>query len=285
MSDSTSRLAAINEIKALLLAGLPVADTANSTAMLDIVTRALDRLEAIEAALSSEDILGIRDSLRRLSNAIGTTIPVSIDTVALPAGAATEAGHLATIDATLALIKAKTDNLDVALSTRTKPADPQHVVVDTAPTTAVTGPLTDTQLRATPVPISGTVAVSNLPATQPVSGAVGVSNMIPAVETGLAKDASLATLATAARQDSGNTSVASLDAKTPAIGPALMTGSRPVVIASDQDSISDRYRRQIEEQMLLETSDVGSLACLTRSAREKPTLSDRRGRTTRGLAR
>lgn len=32
-----------------------------------------------------------------------------------------------------------------------------HVVVDTAPTTAVTGPLTDAQLRATPVPISGTV--------------------------------------------------------------------------------------------------------------------------------
>lgn len=49
---------------------------------------------------------------------------------------------------------------------------------------AVTGPLTDTQLRATPVPVSGTVtatptgtqtvsgsvSVSNFPATQPVSG-------------------------------------------------------------------------------------------------------------------
>lgn len=141
---------------------------------------------------------------------------------------------------TLALIKAKTDNLDVALSTRTKPADAQlvnnptssnfkaqihglaangsaasaqnpvlvagsdgtsqrnlktltdgtvvvdgsavtqpvsaaslplppgaatsanqlpnnhNVVVTSAPTTAVTGPLTDTQLRATPVPVSVT---------------------------------------------------------------------------------------------------------------------------------
>jgi hypothetical protein len=46
----------------------------------------------------------------------------------LPTGASTEA--------TLAAIKAKTDNLDVALSTR-----------------AVTG-LTDTELRATPIPIS-----------------------------------------------------------------------------------------------------------------------------------
>lgn len=35
-----------------------------------------------------------------------------------------------------------------------------HVVVDTAPTTAVTGPLTDTQLRATPVPVSGTVTIT-----------------------------------------------------------------------------------------------------------------------------
>src|SRR5712691_9737658 len=63
------------------------------------------------------------------------TQPVSAAALPLPAGASTEA--------TLALIKAKTDNLDVALSTRTKPGDTQG--------------------------ISGTVAVSNFPATQPVS--------------------------------------------------------------------------------------------------------------------
>lgn len=57
-----------------------------------------------------------------------SAVPVSAASLPLPAGAATEA--------TLALIKAKTDNLDVALSTR-----------------AVTG-LTDAQLRATAVPIS-----------------------------------------------------------------------------------------------------------------------------------
>lgn len=55
-------------------------------------------------------------------------------------------------EVTLALIKAKTDNLDVALSTR-----------------GVTG-ITDTQMRATPVPVSGTVTVGNFPGTQPVSG-------------------------------------------------------------------------------------------------------------------
>lgn len=96
---------------------------------------------------------------------------------------------------TLALIKAKTDNIDVALSTRTKPADQQHVIVDsgtvTVDTTGLatsakqdtgnaslssidgkltnplpvsgtvsTGGLTDTQLRATPVPVSGTVTTT-----------------------------------------------------------------------------------------------------------------------------
>jgi hypothetical protein len=47
------------------------------------------------------------------------TQPVSAAALPLPSGASTEA--------TLAAIKAKTDNLDVALSTRTKPADTQPV--------------------------------------------------------------------------------------------------------------------------------------------------------------
>ena len=48
-----------------------------------------------------------------------TAVPVSAASLPLPSGASTEA--------TLALIKAKTDNLDVALSTRTKPADTQTI--------------------------------------------------------------------------------------------------------------------------------------------------------------
>lgn len=47
------------------------------------------------------------------------TQPISATSLPLPTGASTEA--------TLAAIKAKTDNLDVALSTRTKPADSQTV--------------------------------------------------------------------------------------------------------------------------------------------------------------
>lgn len=50
------------------------------------------------------------------------------------------------------------------------------------------GGLTDAELRATPVAVTGAVEVSNLPSSQQVEGEVSVSNMIPAVETGLAKD-------------------------------------------------------------------------------------------------
>jgi hypothetical protein len=77
-------------------------------------------------------------------------VAISAAALPLPAGASTEA--------TLALIKAKTDNIDVALSTRAVTG-----LTDTqlrATPVPVSGPLTDAQLRATPVPVSGTVAVS-----------------------------------------------------------------------------------------------------------------------------
>ncbi len=55
-------------------------------------------------------------------------LPIHAAALPLPTGASTEA--------TLALIKAKTDNLDVALSTRTKPADSQTVTGTVASTVA-----------------------------------------------------------------------------------------------------------------------------------------------------
>jgi hypothetical protein len=61
---------------------------------------------------------------------------------------------------TTAVTNAGLSNLDVALSTRTKPADQQHTIIDSSASIAVTGPLTDTQLRATPVPVSGTVTAN-----------------------------------------------------------------------------------------------------------------------------
>jgi hypothetical protein len=93
------------------------------------------------------------------------TQPISAAALPLPAGASTEA--------TLALIKAKTDNLDVLLSTRTKPADVQ----------AVSG----TFFQATqPVSIAGTVAVS---ATQ-LPAALGQGTMAQGMKVTLASDQS-----------------------------------------------------------------------------------------------
>lgn len=80
------------------------------------------------------------------------TQPVSAASLPLPTGASTEA--------TLALIKAKTDNLDVALSTR-----------------AVTG-LTDAQIRATALPVS-LAALPALTAGAALVGKVGIDQTTP----------------------------------------------------------------------------------------------------------
>ena len=60
-------------------------------------------------------------------------------------------------------------NLDVALSTRTKPSDQQHVIIDSSASIAVTGPLTDAQLRASAVPVVGTATAA--PATTDAAAA------------------------------------------------------------------------------------------------------------------
>lgn len=77
-----------------------------------------------------------------------------------------------------------------------------HVILDSGPTLTVTGPLTDTQLRATPIPVSGAF----YPETQPVSGpltdtqlratAVPVSAAALPLPSGAATAASQATLET-----------------------------------------------------------------------------------------
>jgi hypothetical protein len=60
---------------------------------------------------------------------------------------------------------------------------------------------------------------------QPVSGSV------------TANIGTVGTLATAAKQDTGNTSVGNIDTKTPALGQAAMAASSPVVIANNQTAV------------------------------------------------
>jgi hypothetical protein len=93
-----------------------------------------------------------------------------------------------------------------------------HVIVDAAPTTAVTGPLTDAQLRASAVPVSGTF----FQATQPVSGTVTSNAGTNLNTSALALEAGhLATIDTST-------------AKIPSQGQALAGASMPVVLPATQ---------------------------------------------------
>lgn len=122
-------------------------------------------------------------------------------------------------------------------------------------TMAVSGPLTDTQLRATPVPVSGTffqatqpVSIATMPstpvtgtfwqATQPVSGTVTVNTI-----SGFATEATLA-------------------ARIPANGQALMAASVPVTLASNQSAlpVSGTFFQATQPVSLTSTTVTGSVA-------------------------
>lgn len=131
----------------------------------------------------------------------------------------------------------------------------------------VSGPVTDAQIRATPLPVSGVFYQAVQPvsgtfwqATQPISAAalpLPAGAATQATLATLATDAGLSSvwtrlgdgsqhtivdslpvgLATSALQTTGNTSVGSIDTKTPVLGQAVMAASRPVVIASNQSAL------------------------------------------------
>ena len=89
-------------------------------------------------------------------------------------------------------------------------------------------PLTDTQLRATAAPVSGTVAVTN-------AGITSIDGKITACNTGAVTVSSSALptgASTSAKQDTGNTSLSSIDGKVPALGQALAAASVPVILPS-----------------------------------------------------
>lgn len=110
-------------------------------------------LDSSEINIGQVNVLDSSDNEINPAKEDGILAEIAVDTDNL-AGIKTDTATISAKDfatqTTLALIKAKTDNLDVLLSTRTKPADAQHVIVDSGVTTG----LTDTQLRASAVPVS-----------------------------------------------------------------------------------------------------------------------------------
>lgn len=104
------------------------------------------------------------------------------------------------------VIKIATGGSGVANEVSTASPLPVEVISSSLPTGAATeanqqtDALTDAELRASPVPVNGTVNVGNFPASQPVSGTVSVSNF-PATQPISAASLPLPTgAATAANQ-------------------------------------------------------------------------------------
>lgn len=162
-----------------------------------------------------------------------------------------------------------------------------HVNVDSAPTTTVTGTVAATQSgtwsnritdgtntaavsasnalkvdgSAVTQPVSGSVSVSNFPATQAVTQStspwvvssaqlpttLGAKTTANSTAVNIASDQTVPISAaslplpsgasTAANQTTGNTSLSSIDTKTLTAGQKTMANSYPVVISSDQSAV------------------------------------------------
>lgn len=171
--------------------------------------------------------------------------PLGIDKT----GLATSANQSAEM-ASLASIDSKTPALGQAVAASSQPVvltaaqlstltPLTSVAVSNFPASqAVTGPLTDTQLRATPVPISGTVVTGGLTDAQLRASAVPTSLVSTTVTNTVAVSAAALPLpagaSTSALQSTANTSLNSIDTKTPALGQALAASSVPVVLTAAQ---------------------------------------------------
>lgn len=216
------------------------------------------------------------------SNSSGSQVTATVDETSLAK------------EATLEDVKTDLDSIDGKVSTEAKQdvGNSSLASIDTKLTSplSVSGPLTDAQLRASPVPVSGTVtanagtgpfpvsdnggsltvdgtvAISNFPATQPVSGTVAVSNFPATQPVSGTVTANLGTLngaSTAANQSTGNTSLSSLDTKTPSLGQAVMASSRPVVIASNQSAVPVSFQNSSIATYVASTGVVGQAATAT----------------------
>jgi hypothetical protein len=175
----------------------------------------------------------------------GSVQHVIVDSSALPAGASTSALQTSG-NSSLTSIDGKTPVLGQALAAGSVP-----VVLTAAQQAALTPLSTVTVVQPTgsnlhTVVDSGTISVSNFPATQPVSGTVtanqgtGGASAWKVDGSAVTQPISAATLplpagaATGANQTSANTSLSSIDSKTPALGQALAASSVPVVLPAAQ---------------------------------------------------
>ncbi len=133
-------------------------------------------------------------------DSLGNLVPIKVDSAGvqevnvsssvLPADAATASNQVLEI-ADLDAIKLSVDSIDTKL---TNPLPVSGPLTDTelrASAVPVSGPLTDVELRATPVPISGTVSTGGLTDVELRASAVPVSLASAPLPTGAATEATL----------------------------------------------------------------------------------------------
>lgn len=173
------------------------------------------------------------------SQPISGTVTVANPTGATDVSALAKEATLAAANTLLAGIKAKTDNLDVLLSTRTKPADVQKVDGSgvTQPVSVASLPLpAGAATEATLSLIKSALAAPALPtgastlaAQQLMQVALDAVKVSTAAGSTAALQAELnGKVALAAKQDAGNASLATLATNSP----ALVSGRVPVDIGS-----------------------------------------------------
>ncbi len=181
-----------------------------------------------------------------------TDVPVSATSLPLPTGAATETtlgavstslieaanntspffvlGPLTDTELRATPVPVSATNLDIRdLAFATDKVDASGSSVSISGSVAVTGPLTDSQLRATPVDVSAT----NLDIRDLTSGTDSVS----AVQSGTWNVNNISGTVSLPTGAATETTLSSIDTKTPALGQALMAASVPVTIASNQSTL------------------------------------------------
>lgn len=168
-------------------------------------------------------------NLRGIKTDANGELQIDVLSSALPTGAATDAQLVSLNNKIPANITVSGSRLLVDNSGVTQPVSGS---VSISGSVAVTGPLTDAQLRATAVPVSA--ASLPLPTGAATESTLSsLNSKVTACDTGSVTIASSALPSGAATE----TTLAALNTKMPSQGQALMVASVPVVIASNQTAI------------------------------------------------
>jgi hypothetical protein len=170
------------------------------------------------------------------------TQPVSLASIPLPTGAATSANQVTT-NSSLSSIDTKLNNLDIrdlVFATDKVDATGSIVGLDATSlaaleniTATVSG---DINLSTSTLAALENVSIDNFPASQAVTGSFLTDAQLRASAVPVSGSVSVTGVATAANQATEIASLNSIDTKTPALGQALAAASTPVVLTAAQVS-------------------------------------------------